>query len=447
MDSNFLKKSQHLLLKFLREPGWFSFFPSSYFWNKELSDTDIQVHFKKYFTSEYLDFQDDNNKMNLYIHIPFCSKICSYCNCFKRQLKEEDEIDIYIKYLEKEIKIINNLNYKSKIKINSIFIWGWTPNLLSVEQFQKLYWLIIKYFDLEDLEQFLLDGHPNYYNKLKLDYLQSIWVNRLTFAIQTFDNKTLIQNNRDVYNINDFEDNIKYLNTLGIASNIDLLIWLKVQTFESIKKDIDYLTSLDINNVSVHYLMKSNNISYELDENYLDVILKTKKYLRENKLPHWSSNITEDNYASKRNTTLSIWSSAITNIYSEVIYSKPGIINYYKDLDVWKIPMYKWLQLSKRTEMIRFIYLNILYWININIFKELFWEEIFKVFINEFKFLNSNNIIYIKENVIYSQKSDLDTLTYFNIFFIEKVSELNKNNYNDSELKNFFLESWELIDK
>ena len=447
MNSNFIKKSKYLLLQFLREPGGFSFFPSSFFWSQNIQNTDIVGAYKNYFELDFINLEDKNNKINLYIHIPFCTKICSYCNCFKRKLKNNDEIDTYLYYLEKEINLIFKLNHKKKIKISTIFIWWGTPNLLSVIQFKKLYNIIVKYFDLGLLEQFLLDWHPNYYNKEKLDYLKSIWVHRLTFAIQTFDEKTLKENNRDIYDIEIFEDNISYLNNIWINSNIDLLIWLKWQTFNSIKEDIDYLKTLKIDNVSVHYLMNSNNINYKLDDNYLEIITKTKKYLLGVKLPISCSNKSEDFYASKRNSTISIWASSITNIFSEVIFSKPWISDYYKSLDNSELHLFKWMSVSKKDEMVRYIYLNILYWVNVSTFTELFWKDIFKIFIWEFKFLNSNEIISIKNNIIYSNKNDLETLTYFNIFFLEKFSDFPLNSYNTTELNDFFLPSWDLIDK
>jgi hypothetical protein len=97
--------------------------------------------------------------------------------------------------------------------------------------------------------------------------------------------------------------------------------------------------------------------------------------------------------------------------------------------------------------MIKYIYLNVLYWVNILEFEKLFWENLFKVFLNEFKFLKEKKIIYIKNNILYSKKSDLETLIYFNIFFLKHFSKSVLNNYNKKELNYFFLDSWELIDK
>lgn len=117
---NFYKKSEKLLLALLKEPGAFSFFPSSIFWNKK--DFDLENIYKNFFQSENYKNKDIFTKNLLYIHIPFCSKICSYCNCFKYLLRKKEEIDIYIDYLEKEAKIYFEVNNFQKIEIDDIFI-------------------------------------------------------------------------------------------------------------------------------------------------------------------------------------------------------------------------------------------------------------------------------------------------------------------------------------
>lgn len=446
MNDNFINKSKNLLLHFLKEPGGFSFFPSPFFWWKLIPQSDLKDSFLNYFKSNNYVL-GDNNKLNLYIHIPYCSRICSYCNCFKRQLKDDIDIVEYIWYLEKEVKLIYNLNWNKKLDISTIFIWGGTPNILSVEHFVNINGIINTYFNLKWLEQFILDWHPNYYSNEKLDYLKSIKVNRITYAIQTFDENVLELNNRDVYDLDNIRESISYAKKVWFDINIDLLIWLKWQKFTWILKDIEIVNSLWIDNVSVHYLMDSNNMNYKLDENYHELVIKTKKYLSKNKLPNWVSNRTEDYYASKINSTLSIWATGVTNIFWEIAFIKPNIEKYYTMLNGGDMPFEKWLILSLKDEMIRYIYLNILYWINVNEFNRLFWSDMFSNFIWEFQFLNKNNIIRIENWYIKSNKSDFETLIYFNVFFLEKYSNFFKFSYNNPNFRYLFSEWWEMIDK
>ena len=71
--------------------------------------------------------------MSIYIHIPFCSSICSYCD-FCKLLKNKKWIEEYLTVLEKEIKE----NYKGE-KVNTIYIGGGTPSTLSNKELEKLF--------------------------------------------------------------------------------------------------------------------------------------------------------------------------------------------------------------------------------------------------------------------------------------------------------------------
>ena len=265
--------------------------------------------------------------------------------------------------------------------------------------------------------------------------------------MQTFDEAVLEMNNRDKYNKDTLKKNLKYLKQKNITSNIDLLIWLKWQTFESVKNDIDTLKTLEVDNVSVHYFMNSNNIDYEMGENYLELIEQIKQYLQKIDLPHRASNVQEDYFASKRNSTLSLWATAVTNIFWNTIFQKPENKSYYEMLDAWKLPVGSGLQITKKDEMIKYIYLNILFWVNIAEFYNLYKTDIFESFSGEFKFLKENNIISIQNGNIVSKKSDFITLLYAGIFFIKNFAVFRLSDYNEDELKNFFSDTGELIDK
>lgn len=117
--STFERLSQELLLQFLQEPGGFSFFPSSIFWDNTVSQETLHTVSDTFFQELY---HDSEHKLNLYIHIPFCSRICSYCNCFKIYSNTSQEIDTYIEYLEKEMKLYHQKNAGKKIRVHSVFI-------------------------------------------------------------------------------------------------------------------------------------------------------------------------------------------------------------------------------------------------------------------------------------------------------------------------------------
>lgn len=423
--------SEKLLFNVFYEPGGFSFFPSTFFWEK--IDIDLNSLYKNHFLSK--------NENNLYIHIPFCEKICSYCNCFKSISLWEEKINIYLNYLQKEAEILYKFNNFEKIKINNIFIWWWTPNILNINQFVKLFEIINKYF-LFDLWEFLIDCHPNYLNDEKILLFKKYKVSRVTLALQTIDDLTLSQNNRENYDLEKIKNLVKKLKSNQIRINIDLVIWLKWQTFSSIDKDLEFVLALWVDNVSDHYLMKSNNFKYDFPYNYLDLVKYFKKNLH--KLPKKSENKIESDFSNNSVSMIWLWASSVSNIYQKIIYIKPNIPNYYKEIDKFKIPISKWFILNKNYEIIKYIFLNIFIWIDFKKANLIFWENIYKKFEKQFYFLQKNGIIKIENNNLTPLKNDFEVLKFLLIFFIDKFKFIK----NIPDLKSYyFLEDWTLIDK
>ncbi|MFA5917179.1 MAG: radical SAM protein [Candidatus Gracilibacteria bacterium] len=446
MYNDFLYKSNYLLLKLLEEPGGYSFFPSSFFWKNNINNEKIKDIFIDFFISDNVNIDGEYNKVNLYIHIPFCYKICSYCNCFKMMLKNEAQIDKYLDFLEKEAILLIGLNNHIKIKINTIFIGGGTPNLLSLDQFNKLFIIIDKYFDKSSLDQFMVDCHPNFLNKNKIDLFYKNGINRLTIAIQTLDKKVLIKNNRDYYNLEDLKSNIDLLKKYGIKINIDILIGLNGQIFDSIKKDIDFFIKLGVDNISDHYLMISNNIKYKFDADYQKLFNSVKKYLLGIKFKNNSENLQENYFVSKKSSTISLGSNAVNNLFSGIIYGKPKLSEYYKALNDGIIPFEKGLLVSLKIEKIKYIYLNILKGIDIDRYYLIFSSNIFKDFQSEFNFLTKLNIISLNGNIISSNKNDYETLLHFNIFLLKFIKS-SKVDFDIKNLNLFFNQNGDLLDK
>src|SRR5688572_11036451 len=93
----------------------------------------------------YKYWNTDNNEkllsadgINIYIHIPFCIQICDYCFYMKELIKSKDQVDEYVDYLCKEIKLVSENFSLGKRKVNSIYIGGGTPSVLTDKQFKKL---------------------------------------------------------------------------------------------------------------------------------------------------------------------------------------------------------------------------------------------------------------------------------------------------------------------
>ena len=136
--------------------------------------------------------------MSIYIHIPFCNSICTYCD-FCKIFYNKKYINDYLNNLEQEIKV----RYKSEI-VNTIFIGGGTPSSLDDEELIRLM-NIIEIFKLNDNYEFTVECNIESITENKLKIMKKYGVNRISIGVESFDNsiiKLLGRNHtkKDVYN-------------------------------------------------------------------------------------------------------------------------------------------------------------------------------------------------------------------------------------------------------
>ena len=239
--------------------------------------------------------------MSIYIHIPFCNTICSYCD-FCKMHYNETWANEYLIELEKEIKN----NYKNEL-VNTIYIGGGTPSALKEYQIENLLNLL-PIFNTNNPEiTFECNVENITYEKLKI--LKKYNVNRLSIGVQTFNKKllTYLNRNHDDEMIKNVIENAKEIGFDNIS--IDLIYALKEQTLEDLENDINKYLELDINHISTYsliiepntklYINKEQNIDEDLDYEMYSFI--TNK-LKENGFNHYEiSNFAKQGYESKHN--------------------------------------------------------------------------------------------------------------------------------------------------
>ncbi len=115
----------------------------------------------------------------VYIHIPFCEHICSYCD-FCKMFYYSSFVDQYLEALEKEIK-----EKYEKEEIETLYIGGGTPSCLSYEQLKKLF-SILKIFHRSSKLEFTVECNIENIDKQKLELFYQEGVNRLSIGMQTF---------------------------------------------------------------------------------------------------------------------------------------------------------------------------------------------------------------------------------------------------------------------
>ena len=119
----------------------------------------------------------------IYIHIPFCTEKCIYCD-FYSLTKHENQIDLFVHNLCKEIELTSQ---KTNIKwmVDTIFIGGGTPTLLESRHIEKIIHQLNDNFNMNDLNEFTIEANPGEFNLEKMKSFKKLGVNRVSFAIQS----------------------------------------------------------------------------------------------------------------------------------------------------------------------------------------------------------------------------------------------------------------------
>jgi len=238
--------------------------------------------------------------MSIYIHIPFCNSICTYCD-FCKIFYNKKYINDYLNNLEQEIKV----RYKSEI-VNTIFIGGGTPSSLDDEELIRLM-NIIEIFKLNDNYEFTVECNIESITENKLKIMKKYGVNRISIGVESFDNsiiKLLGRNHtkKDVYN------KIEIVKRYFSNINIDL-IYAAYDDINILKSDIDCFLKLDIPHISTYSLIIEDNTMLKIngmrniDE---DIDYEMYKYiedaLEKNDYIHYEiSNYAKNGYQSKHN--------------------------------------------------------------------------------------------------------------------------------------------------
>ena len=192
----------------------------------------------------------------LYIHIPFCSNICSYCD-FSKFFYNEEFVDRYLLSLEKELDSYNITD------ITSIYIGGGTPTSLNVSQFERLLQIVSKYY--KDDISYALEANIENLSIEKIALLSKYHVNRVSLGVQTFNDNLLKELNRK-HNKDDVINVINNLIKYNISDiNVDLIYALPNQTIEMIKEDLEIIVSLPIKHVSTYSLMVNPNTFFGIN--------------------------------------------------------------------------------------------------------------------------------------------------------------------------------------
>ncbi|WP_165042061.1 oxygen-independent coproporphyrinogen III oxidase [Dysgonomonas sp. ZJ709] len=193
--------------------------------------------FNESFTAEtYRQVVIESNReqpqhISVYIHIPFCKKMCFYCGCNSIPRRNKDIVDKYIAALKKEIGTVLSLLDKNR-KISQIHYGGGTPTSQPVSVLKELNTLILSEFDCIDNPEIAIECHPGYLDEQYYIDLVDAGFNRISLGIQDFNEEVLKASNRNPSSL-PVEDIVKILRDRDISVNMDFIYGLPLQTPQS----------------------------------------------------------------------------------------------------------------------------------------------------------------------------------------------------------------------
>ncbi len=187
-----------------------------------------------------------------YVHIPFCTQICYYCDFSKVFIKNQP-VDSYLEHLLEEFR-----SYDIQ-KLSTLYIGGGTPTALSAPQLEVLLEGLTKNLDLSVLEELTIEANPGDLDADKIAVLKQSPVNRVSLGVQTFDDKMLKKIGRSHLE-KDIYENIDRLKLAGFDNiSIDLIYALPGQTMTQVKDNVAKAISLDIPHMSLYSLILENH--------------------------------------------------------------------------------------------------------------------------------------------------------------------------------------------
>ena len=231
--------------------------------------------------------------MGLYVHIPFCKQKCMYCD-FPAYQNLQDYYETYVYALVQEIDLWVSEHPESKERsIDTIYFGGGTPTELSIQQLQMIIDKIKSIFTIDENCHMTIESNPGEVDLQYLTKLVKLGFNRISFGVQTFDDKALTMLHRS----HDGEKAIQAVYDAKEAGftdiNIDLIYGLPRQTLEDIQHNLNIVKDLPINHIStyglqvevgtyLYHLVQKNLISIpseSIDESMYDTMMAGLKEL------------------------------------------------------------------------------------------------------------------------------------------------------------------------
>ena len=367
-------------------------------------------------------------KLGLYIHIPFCDRICNYCDFIAFQ-GANSKIKEYVEALKKEIELKGNKNFL----IDSIFIGGGTPSFIDGKYIFEILEKVKENFTVLDNIEISIETNPKTFDEKKLEYYKSAKINRVSIGVQSFNDKILKELGRN-HNSKEALESIELVKKIGFDINLDLIFGYQSQTIEDILYDLEMVKKINPEHISYYALIIEEKTKFKALQNagklnFLDEETERKMYhliveklekigLKQYEVSNFSK-IGKESVHNKKywncKEYLGLGISAHSYLKDERFSNTVDFAKYIKELQKGNIPVDFREKLDISTKKFEYIIMNMrlkdgfLISDYNRLFESDFLEENKKVVERGLE----NNVVEIKDGRIYFTKKGFDIMDSF----------------------------------
>jgi len=243
-----MPKSKSILIQKYNVPGpRYTSYPTVPYWDEKGIDTDTWVQTLKQSFAE----SNSANGISLYIHLPFCENLCTFCACHKHITKRHEVETPYIETLLKEWELYLQL-FDEKPLLRELHLGGGTPTFFEAENLEYLIKTILKTVNLHSAFEFSFEGHPNNTTKEHLQTLYGLGFTRVSYGVQDYSEKVQKAINRvqpfeNVKKVTDWARDIGYT-----SISHDLIFGLPFQTVNDVIDSINKTMELRPERISFY---------------------------------------------------------------------------------------------------------------------------------------------------------------------------------------------------
>ncbi|WP_438965354.1 oxygen-independent coproporphyrinogen III oxidase [Flavobacterium sp.] len=418
---------QQTLVQKYNVPGpRYTSYPTVPYWEEDLFSTE------QWKSSFVKSFNESNRSegISLYIHLPFCESLCTFCGCNKRITKRHEVEHPYIDAVLKEWKLYCDL-FSEKPIIKEIHLGGGTPTFFSPKNLEHLINGIFERAEKAPQHEFSFEGHPNNTTRLHLQTLYDLGFRRVSFGVQDYSEKV----QEAIHRIQPFHNVAKvtfWAKEIGYTSvGHDLIFGLPFQTLDDVLDTIDKTKSLQPDRLAFYsyahvpwikgngqrgfkdedlpksdekrelyekgkiQLAKNNYIEIGMDHFALKEDSMTKSF-EEGKLHRNFMGYT----SSKTQLMIGLGVSSISDSWYAFAQNEKTLEDYYARLDKNELPVFRGHLLTNEDLIIRKHILNLMCQFTTSWENDLMKFDVIKDVLQSLQEMKEDGLLTIEENSI-----------------------------------------------